>query len=62
MPKIQFCHSASKNKVLRGSNSSRYYGPINWILEKIKRWKPDNFPCHICKNYIPNVGFLEIFE
>ena len=25
-------------------------------------WKPSNCPCRICKNYIPNVGFLVIFE
>ena len=25
-------------------------------------WKLKNCPCHICKNYIPNIGFLEKFE
>ena len=63
--------------VLKGSNSIRYYGPTKWSLvpeeirytdslekfkNKIKRWKPNNCPCRIFKNYIPNVGFLEIFE
>ena len=63
--------------VLKGSNSIRYYGPIIWSLvpeeirytdslEKFKnknrRWKPTNCPCRICKNYVPNVGVLEIFE
>ena len=29
---------------------------------KIRMWKPNNCPCRICKNYIPNVGLLETFE
>ena len=28
---------------------------------KIRTWKPKDCPCRICKNYIPNVGFLETF-
>ena len=63
--------------VFKGSNSIRYYGPVIWNLipaemksvdsletfkSKIRMWKPSNFPCRICKNYIPNVGFLETFE
>ena len=63
--------------VLKGSNSIRYCGPIIWSLvpeeirytdsiekfkNKIRRWKSNNCPCLICTNYIPNVGFLEIFE
>ena len=64
-------------KVSKGSNSISHYGPIIWSfvpeelrytdsVEKfknnIRRCKPNNSPCHICKNYISNVGFLEIFE
>ena len=63
--------------VLKGSNSIRYYGPVIWNLiptkmkyidsletfkSKIRMWKPNNCPCRICKNYIPNVGFLETSE
>ena len=63
--------------VLKGLNSIRYYGPIIWSFvpeeirytdsleifkNKIRRWKPHNCPCRSCKNFIPNVGFLEIFE
>ena len=63
--------------VFKGSNSIRYYGPVIWNLipaemksvdsletfkSKIRMWKPSNLPCRICKNYIPNVGFLETFE
>ena len=63
--------------VLKGFNSIRYYGPVIWNLipaemkyldsletfkSKIRMWKPNNCPCRICKNYIPNVGFLETFK
>ena len=63
--------------VLKGSKSIRYNGSIIWSLvpeeirytdslekfkNKIRRWKPNNCPCCICKNYIPNLGFLEILE
>ena len=59
--------------VLKGSNLIRYYGPIVWSLAteeiryadslekfkiEIRRRKPINCPCRICKNYILNVGFL----
>ena len=65
------------NRVLKGSNSIWYYGPVTWNLvpaemkyvdsletfkRKIRMWKPKNCPCRICKNYIPNVGFFETFE
>ena len=65
------------NTVLKGSNSIRYYGPVIWNLipseikhvdsletfkREIRKWKPSNCPCRMCKNYIPNVGFLETFE
>ena len=63
--------------VLKGSNSIRYFGPIIWnlILEELKnitslnifkkeirRWKPKNCPCRICRNYVHNLGFVELFE
>ena len=25
---------------------------------KIKKWKPENYPCKLCKVYIDRVGFL----
>ena len=65
------------NAVLKGSNSIRYYGPVIWNLipseikyvdsletfkREIRKWKPSNCPCRICKNYIPDVEFLETFE
>ena len=63
--------------VFKGSNSIRYYGPVIWNLvpaemkyvdsletckSRIRMWKPNNCPYRICKNYVPNVGFLETFE
>ena len=64
-------------RVLKGSNSIRFYDPNIWnlVLEeirytnslenfknKIRRWKANDCPCRLCKNGIPNVGFLEILE
>ena len=40
----------------------RYTDSQKRFKSKIKTWKPKNCPCRICKNYIPNVGFLETFE
>ena len=63
--------------VLKGSNSIRYFGPIIWNLipeelknitslnifkKEIRRWKPKNYPCRICRNYVHNLGFVELFE
>ena len=55
-----------------GQNSIQYYGPLIWnmiprhmkdsealdIFEgKIRKWKPIDCPCRLCKKYIPNLGF-----
>ena len=63
--------------VLKGSSSIRYFGPIIWnlipeelknltsvnILKKeITRWRPKNSPYRICRNYMHNLGFVELFE
>ena len=63
--------------VLKGSNSIRYFRPIIWNLipeelknitslnifkKEIRRWKPKNYPCRICRNYVHNLGFVELFE
>ena len=60
--------------VYKGLNSLRYFGPIIWNLipkkikncdtlasfvSKIRQWRPNACPCRICKNFIPNVGFIE---
>ena len=63
--------------VLKGSNSIRYFGPIIWNLipeelknitslnifkKEIRRWKPKNCPYRICRNYVHNLGFVELFQ
>ena len=62
--------------VFKGPTSISYYGPIicSLVPEKIRYTdslksfksktrtrKPKNCHCCICKNYIPNVRFLETF-
>ena len=40
----------------------RYADSLEEFKSKIRRWKPNTCPCRICKSYILNVGFLEVFE
>ena len=40
----------------------KYVDSFETFKSKIRMWKPNNCPSRICKNYIPNVGFLETFE
>ena len=59
--------------VYDGTESISYLGPKIWdVLPddyetiqnsdtfkiKIKKWKPENCPCRLCKVYIDRVGFL----
>ena len=61
------------HSVHHGSESISYLGPKIWELippvirqidtfpgfeKAIKKWKPTNCPCRICKTYIASVGFL----
>ena len=62
----------------RGKQSLRWFGPLVWdimlpkhiksisTLEKfkteIKKWVPDNCPCRLCKTYVSQVDFINIFE
>ena len=56
-----------------GKNSVRYLGPLIWKIipplikqadnlydfkKGIKRWKPTECPCRLCKMYIQNLGFI----
>ena len=65
------------NTVKRGDKSLRSFGPIVWnmlptslkeceSLDKfkasIKTWKPDNCPCNLCKPYIQELGYVDLFE
>ena len=62
------------HSVYHGSESVSYLGPKIWELippvirqidtfsgfkKAIKKWKPTNCPCRICKTYIPKVGFIQ---
>ena len=61
------------NSVFNRQASIRYLGPLMWELvpseykdlntvsafkEAIRKWKPKNCPCRLCKTYIGNVGFI----
>ena len=66
------------NKVHMGEESISYFGPIVWdrmlpenirsitTLEEFKvqinKWIPDNCPCRLCKNYVQNLGFIQVYE
>ena len=56
-----------------GKNSLRYFGPVIWNMiplrvrnietltefkKEICKWKLDNCPCRLCKNFIGRVGFI----
>ena len=56
-----------------GTESLSYLGPNIWDLvpkelkelsslsafkNAIKKWKPQNCPCRLCKKYIQNIGFI----
>ena len=60
--------------VHNGQNSLQCYGPFIWNMipgsikdsetldtfkSKIRKWKPINCPCRLCKKYIPNLGFID---
>ena len=61
------------NSVYHGTESLSYLGPKVWDIlpniyknidslhkfkKAIKKWKPENCPCRICKKYNANVGFI----
>ena len=64
------------NKVYKGENSLRIFGPIVWntmlpnklkvcpnlaeFKNSIKSWLPKNCPCRLCKTYIKGVGFIKV--
>ena len=62
---------------LFGKNTLRYMGPVMWntvpleirqvnslnsFKKLIRKWKPIDSPCRLCKNYIADVGFLNICQ
>ena len=59
--------------VYHGSESISYLGPKIWNIlpdrlknansletfkSEIKKWKPENCPCQLCKSYLQNIGFI----
>ena len=65
------------NTVSKGEDSLRHLGPLIWeIVPKklknmtslesfkveIKKWTPKSCPCRLCKNYVPNLGYINLFE
>ena len=66
-------HQPSANTVWNGQETISYLGPKIWNMvpeemkqksslfafkREIKQWVADNCPCRICKNYLPNIGFI----
>ena len=71
-------HRPNVNSVYNGTQSLRYFGPIVWdnmipenikvisdlnkFKEKISAWVPNNCLCRLCMDYIPNLGFVTLYE
>ena len=66
-------HQPFANTVWNGQQTMSYLGPKIWNMvpeemkqksslfafkREIKQWVLDNCPCRICKNYLPNIGFI----
>ena len=32
---------------------------LDKFKKAIKQWKPEDYPCRLCKVFVQNVGFLE---
>ena len=62
---------------LFGKNALRYLGPVIWntvpleikqvnslnnFKKSIRKWKPIDCPCRLCKTYVADVGFLNICQ
>ena len=65
----------SINTVFKVQNSISYFESVIWnsalpelreinsfqvFKSEIKAWRPTNCPCRLCKNYIENLGFVNI--
>ena len=63
------------NNVFKGQFSISYFGSVIWnsipaelremnsfqvFQSEIKTLRPTNCPCRLCKNYIENLGFVNI--
>ena len=64
------------NKVYKGENSLRNFGPVVWnnmlpeklktctslaqLKNSIRSWIPKNCPCRLCKHYVQNLGYINV--
>ena len=71
-------HRPNVNSVYNGEQSLRSFGPIVWdtmipvgmkqipdfdtFKNEINKWLPNNCPCRLCKDYIPELGFATLYE
>ena len=71
-------HRPNVNSVNNGEQSLRYFGPLVWDVllpesiknisdinafkKKIREWVPDNCPCRLCRIFIPELGFVTLYE
>lgn len=39
-------------------NEVRELASLSSFKKAIRKWKPSNYPCRLCKKYAQNVGFL----
>ena len=57
-----------------GKESLSFLGPIIWSIippdiktstslkdfkQKIRKWKPDKYPCKLCRTFIAGVGYID---
>ena len=57
--KIRFqVFSFAGKKIQRFSSELEQLEIVNAFKREIKKWKPVNCPCRLCRPYIQNVGFL----
>ena len=61
-------------KVSHGTETLAHLGPKIWLMvpgemkkfslsiftTKIRKWKPDNCPCRLCKLYVKDLGFIKV--
>ena len=43
------------------SNNTKYSNSLSEFKKLIKSWKPEAFPCRLCKTYIALVGFIYLY-
>ena len=71
-------HRPNVNTVYNGKQSLRYFGPIVWdkmlpenikqitdldtFKREVKNLVPDNCPCRLWKDFVPQLGFVTLFE